>query len=92
MSQARRLKSLPRQRRSIYGPFFVQDYQEVYRIFKQWTLNTPVFAWVRPFDKREDGRGAVAAMSAHYVRSVNTAKNLAKAEADLKNLNLQELA
>ena len=45
---------------ALTGPSFVQDSQEVYRIVKQWTLNNPAFSWVRPFDKREDGRGAVA--------------------------------
>ena len=45
---------------ALNGPSFVQDSQEFYRIFNQWTLNTPAFAWVCPFDKREDGRGDVA--------------------------------
>ena len=36
---------------ALTGPSFVQDYQEVYRIVKQWTLNTPAFEWVRPFYK-----------------------------------------
>ena len=68
-------------------PSFVQDSQEVSRIVKQWTLNTPAFAWVSPFYKRKDGRGAVAAMRAHYDGPGKTAKKLAKAEADLKNLH-----
>ena len=37
---------------ALTGPPFVQDSQEVYHNFKQWTLNTPAFAWVRPFDQR----------------------------------------
>ena len=72
---------------ALTGPSFVQDSQEVYRIVKQWTLNTLAFAWVIPFDKREDGRGAVAAMHAHYDGPGKMAKNLSKAEADLKNLH-----
>ena len=75
---------------ALTGPSFVQDSQEVYRIVKQWTLNTPAFAWVHTFDKREDGRGAVSTMSDHYDGPGKTAKKLAKAEADLKNLHLQE--
>ena len=59
---------------TLTGPSFVQDSQEVYRIVKQWTLNNPAFSWVRPFDKREDGRGAVAAMRAHYDGPGETAK------------------
>ena len=69
------------------GPYFVQDSQEVYRIVKQWTLNTPAFAWVCPFGKREDGRGDVTAIRAHYDGPGKTAKKLAKTEADLKNLH-----
>ena len=75
---------------ALSGLSFVKDYQEVYRIVKKWTLNTPSFAWVSPFDKRKDGRGTVAAMRAHYDVPGETAKKLAKAEADLKNLHLQE--
>ena len=72
---------------ALTGPYFVQDSQEVYRIIKQWTLNNPAFAWVRPFNKREDSRGAVATMSAYYDGPGKTAKNIAKAEEDLKNLH-----
>ena len=72
---------------SLTGPSFVQDSQEFYRIVNQWTFNTPAFAWVRPFDKRKDGRGAVATMRAHYNGPGETAKKLAKEEADLKNLH-----
>ena len=72
---------------TLTGQSFVQDPQEVYRIVKQWTLNTRDFAWVCPFDKREDGRSAVAAMRAHYDGPGETSKKLAKAEADIKNLH-----
>ena len=72
---------------ALTGSSFVQYSQEVYRIVKQWNLNTPAFAWVRPFDKREDGRGAVSAMHAYYDGPGETAKKLAKVEADLKNLH-----
>ena len=72
---------------ALTSPYFVNDSQEVYRIVKQWTINNPAFAWVRPFDIRKDGRGAVAAMRAHYDGPGKTAKNLAKAEADLKKLH-----
>ena len=60
-----------RAERLLYGaaltrPYFVQDSEEVYCIVNQWTLNTPAFAWVRPFDKRKDGRGAVSKMCASF--------------------------
>ena len=74
---------------ALSGLSFVKDYQEVYRIVKQWILNNPAFAWVRPFDRRKDGRGAVVAMRAHYDGPGETSKKLAMAEADLKNLHLQ---
>ena len=72
---------------ALTGPSFIQDSQEVYRIVNQWTLNTPAFAWVRPFGKREDVRDAVSEMRAHYDGPGETAKKLAKSEADLKNLH-----
>ena len=83
---ANRAERLP-DRAALTGQSFVKNSQEVCRIVKQWTFNTPAFAWVRPLDRREDGRGAVAAMRAHYDGLDETAKKLAKAEADLKNLN-----
>ena len=72
---------------ALTGPSFVKDSQEVYRIVKQWTLDTPAFSWVRPFDRREDGRGAVAAMRAQYDGPGESAKKISKAEEDLKNLH-----
>ena len=72
---------------ALTGPSFVQDSQEVYCIVKQWNLNTTAFAWVRIFDKRKYGRGAVAAMCNNYDGPVKMAKNIPNAEADLKNLN-----
>ena len=72
---------------ALTGPSFVKYSQEFYRIVKQWTLNTPTFAWVRPFDRREDNRGAVAAMRAPYDGPGETAKQLSKSEANIKNLH-----
>ena len=72
---------------ALTGPYFVKYSQEVYRILKQCTLNGPAFAWVRPFDRREDGRSIVAEMRAPYDGTGETAKKLAKAEADLQNLH-----
>jgi hypothetical protein len=69
------------------GHFFSQDNQKVYHITKQWTLNSAAFAWVRPFDNVEDGRGPVAAMQEHYDGPGETAKKLAKSEAELKNIH-----
>ena len=69
------------------GPYFAQDNGKVYRVTKQWTLNTSAFAWVRPFDRNEDGRAAIAAMREHYDGPGETAKKLAKAEADLKTIH-----
>jgi hypothetical protein len=67
------------------GPFYAQDNRKVYRL--QWTLNTNAFAWIRPFDQGEDGRGAVAAMREHYDGPGETAKKLAKAEAALRTIH-----
>ena len=75
---------------ALTGPSFVQDSQEIYHIVKQWTLNTPAFSWVHLVDKHEDGRSAIAAMRSHYDVPGETARQLAKAEADLKNLHLQK--
>jgi hypothetical protein len=58
----------------LMGPYYNQDNQKVYRVTKQWTLNTAAFAWIRPFDTIEDGRGAVAAMRQHYDGPGETAK------------------
>jgi hypothetical protein len=38
------------------GPYYIQDNQKVYRMTKQWTLNSAAFAWIRPFDNIEDER------------------------------------
>ena len=69
------------------GPFYLEDNQKVFRITKQWTLLTPAFSWIRPFDLAEDGRGAVAAMRDHYDGPGETAKKLAKAEAEMKTIH-----
>jgi hypothetical protein len=77
------------------GPFYAQDNRKVYaqdnrkvyRLTKQWTLNTTAFAWIRPFDQVEDGRGAVAAMQEHYDGPGKTAKKLTKAEAELRTIH-----
>jgi hypothetical protein len=69
------------------GPFYLQDNQKVYHVTKQWTLNTPAFAWVRPYDSTEDGRAAIAAMRDHYDGPGETAKKLARAEAELKTIH-----
>ena len=69
------------------GPYYNQDNQKVYRVTKQWTLNSTAFAWVRPFDNSENGRAAVAAMRDHYDGPGETAKKLAKAEAELKTIH-----
>jgi hypothetical protein len=71
----------------LVGPYYTQDNQKVYRVTKQWTLNSTAFAWVRPYDNAENGRAAVAAMRDHYDGPGETAKKLARAEAELKTIH-----
>lgn len=69
------------------GANYDADNTSVFQIIKQWTLNTQAFTWVRPFDRNQDGRAAINALRAHYDGPGEVAKNLAKAEAELKTIH-----
>ena len=46
-------------------------------------------AWVRPFDNTEDGCGALMVLWDHFDGPGDTAKKLAKTEAELKTIHYQ---
>jgi hypothetical protein len=72
----------------LMGPFYAQDNQKVHRVTtKQWTLNSATFAWIRLFDKVEDGCGAITAMHEHYDGPDKMDKKLGKAEAELNTIH-----
>ena len=79
----------------LIGVHYESDNIAVYQAIKQWCLDTAAWAWVRTYDKDQDGRAAMEALRQHYDGPGETRRQLAKAKADLKVIhykNEQSLA
>jgi len=63
----------------LVGPEFDRDNAKVYGILKQLCLDGPGCAYVLPFDKAQNGRGAFLALREHYEQ--DSFRNRSKKEA-----------
>ena len=68
----------------LIGVHYESDNIAVYQAIKQWCLDTAAWAWVRTYDKDQNGRAAMEAIRQHYDGPGETRRQLAKAKADLK--------
>ena len=68
---------------SLRGPSFRKDNKRVYSIMKQLLVETVAWVWIQRYDKTENGREAMEALSAHYDGPGQVTKRLSEARNDL---------
>ena len=78
----RRMYQIP-----LAGESYDDDNHRVYRLLKEYLINTPGWAWIEPFDATENGREAFWAWSNHYNGQGELSKRMQLAKAQLKALH-----
>ena len=73
--------------KALTGPHFDRDNVTVYSIYKQWTLQTSGYTWIKQFDQSQNGRAAALAMFAHYDGPGEVKKRKATALDKLKKIH-----
>ena len=72
---------------SLQGPPFCKDNKRVYAIMKQLLVDTVAWAWIQRYDRNENGREAMTALSNHYDGPGQVTKRLGQARSDIKSLH-----
>ena len=72
---------------SLQGPSFRKDNKRVYSIMKQLLVDTNAWAWIQRYDRSENGREAMNALSDHYDGPGQVTKRLSEARSDIKSLH-----
>ena len=72
---------------SLQGPPFRKDNKRVYAIMKQLLVDTVAWAWIQRYDRTENGREAMTALSNHYDGPGQVTKRLSEARSDIKSLH-----
>lgn len=69
------------------GANFKTDNNQVYRIIKSKVIGTDILKWITPYDKRQDGRGAMNQLRLHYDGPGQTQRKITQAEAQIESLH-----
>ena len=69
------------------GANYKSDNNQVYRIIKSKIIGNDILKWIQPFDKNQDGRGAMNLLRHHYDGPGQTQKKIAQAEAQIASLH-----
>ena len=70
-----------------YGANYKVDNNQVYRIIKSKVIGTDILKWINPFDKNQDGRGAMEQLRHHYDGPGQVQRKIAQAEAQIASLH-----
>ena len=70
-----------------HGANYKVDNNQVYRIIKSKVIGTDILKWINPFDKNQDGRGAMEQLRHHYDGPGQIQRKISQAEAQIASLH-----
>ena len=70
-----------------HGANYKSDNNQVYRTIKSKIIGNDILKWIHPFEKNQDGRGAMNLLRHHYDGPGQTQRKIAQAEAQIASLH-----
>ena len=69
------------------GANYKADNNQVYRIIKSKVIGSDILKWIHPFDRNQDGRGAMNQLRHHYDGPGQVQRKITQAEAQIASLH-----